>query len=262
MKRAGKTARVRLATFNVLHGRSPADGRVDVERFATAVAELDADVLGLQEVDRAQPRSGGADLTAIAAAAGGFVTSRFAAALVGAPGQWRPATGTEDPAVPSYGVSLLSRHPVSEWRVVRLPALRRRVPMVFKGPRAAIVTDEPRVAVVAVVDAPGGALTVAATHLSFLPGWNVVQLRHLLGTVASAERLVLMGDLNMRPRLAARASGLRPLAVAPTFPAHAPKVQIDHLLGRGGVVPLGPGQAVQLPLSDHCALTVTVAGDG
>jgi endonuclease/exonuclease/phosphatase family metal-dependent hydrolase len=253
---------VRLATFNVLHGRSPADDRVDVERFAAAITELDADVLGLQEVDRAQPRSHGADLTAIAAAAGGFVDSRFVPALVGEPGQWRPATGTEDDDTPSYGVSLLSRHPVTDWRVVRLPALQRRVPLVFKGPRAAMVTDEPRVAVVAVVDGPGGPLTVVATHLSFIPAWNVVQLRHLLREVGSVERLVVMGDLNLRPRRAARATGLRALAVAPTFPAHAPRVQIDHLLARGEVVPRTLGGAVRLPLSDHCALTVSLEDGG
>jgi endonuclease/exonuclease/phosphatase family metal-dependent hydrolase len=252
---------VRLATFNVLHGRSPADDRVDADRFAAAVAELDADLLGLQEVDRAQPRSGCADLTAIAAEAGGYQAWRFAPALVGEPGSWRQATGDEGDA-PAYGVALLSRYPVRDWRVVRLPALRRRVPMVFKGPRAAIVTDEPRVAVVAAVDAPGGPLAIAVTHLSFLPGWNVVQLRHLLREIGAAQRLVLMGDLHMRPLLAARTSGLRPLAAAPTFPAHAPKVQIDHLLGRGDVVPTGPGRAVRLPLSDHCALAVTVVDGG
>ncbi|HLN78763.1 MAG TPA: endonuclease/exonuclease/phosphatase family protein, partial [Nocardioidaceae bacterium] len=48
---------MRVATFNILNGRSPADDRVDIERFATAVKSLDADVLALQEVDRNQPRS-------------------------------------------------------------------------------------------------------------------------------------------------------------------------------------------------------------
>ncbi len=67
----GHTSAVRLATFNVLHGRSPRDGRVDLDRFASVVRALDADVLALQEVDRDQPRSHGADLTAVAAEAMG-----------------------------------------------------------------------------------------------------------------------------------------------------------------------------------------------
>jgi endonuclease/exonuclease/phosphatase family metal-dependent hydrolase len=77
---------VRIATFNILHGRSPSDDRVDVERLAAAVKDLDADVLGLQEVDRDQPRSMGADLTAVAAEAMGAVDSQFVAALAGTPG--------------------------------------------------------------------------------------------------------------------------------------------------------------------------------
>ena len=62
---------MRLVTFNILHGRSPADGRVDIDRFAAAVASLDADVLALQEVDRLQERSEYADFTAVAAEAMG-----------------------------------------------------------------------------------------------------------------------------------------------------------------------------------------------
>ena len=72
---------MRLATFNILHGRSPADDRVDVDRFAAAVRSLDADVLALQEVDRNQARSANADLTAVAAQVMGAEEHRFVAAL-------------------------------------------------------------------------------------------------------------------------------------------------------------------------------------
>lgn len=58
-----------MATFNVLHGRSPRDGRVDADRLTTAIRHLDTDLLALQEVDHAQPRSNHLDLTALAAAA-------------------------------------------------------------------------------------------------------------------------------------------------------------------------------------------------
>ena len=82
----GTAPLVRIATFNILHGRSPVDDRVAVERLAAAVKALDADVLGLQEVDRDQPRSMNADLTAVAAEAMGAVGSQFVAALSGTPG--------------------------------------------------------------------------------------------------------------------------------------------------------------------------------
>ena len=69
---------MRIATFNILSGRSVAEG-FDEERFRAAIGSLDADILGLQEVDRNQPRSGHADLTAIAAAAMGATHRRLRA---------------------------------------------------------------------------------------------------------------------------------------------------------------------------------------
>jgi endonuclease/exonuclease/phosphatase family metal-dependent hydrolase len=247
---------VRLVTFNVLHGRSPADGRVDLERFGAAVRDLDADVLALQEVDRDQPRSQGADLTAVAAEAMGAQSARFLPALVGTPGAWVRADGGEPAGTPGYGVALLTRLPVLEAWDVRLPALRGQVPTFFRGRRGPVlVRDEPRVAAVARLDAPGGPLTVVSTHLSFVPGWNAVQLRRLAGAVRAQPRLVLMGDLNLGPGPVAALTRLRPLARGLTFPAHAPDRQLDHVLGRGSL-PV-TGTAVRpMALSDHCALVV------
>src|SRR5918998_377723 len=117
--RSGQGRRVRIGTFNILHGRSLDDGKVDVDRLADAVKTLDADVLGLQEVDRDQPRSMGADLTTVAADAMGAADSQFVAALAGTPGgTWMAATGEEQPGSASYGIALLSRYPVVSWRGV------------------------------------------------------------------------------------------------------------------------------------------------
>jgi endonuclease/exonuclease/phosphatase family metal-dependent hydrolase len=168
------------------------------------------------------------------------------------------ATGAEQPGSAAYGIALLSRYPVVSWRVVRLPTLRGRGPVWFRDSRrAAVVRDEPRVAVAAVVEGPSGQFTVANTHLSFVPFWNSRQLRRLVaGLAGTREPLVLMGDLNMEPAQAERVSGLRPLAAGDTFPVEAPVRQLDHLLGRGPVEATGPGEAVRLPLSDHRALAV------
>jgi endonuclease/exonuclease/phosphatase family metal-dependent hydrolase len=245
---------VRLATFNVLHGRAPQDDRVDVDRFAASVADLDADVLALQEVDRDQPRSHGADLTAVAAEAGGFTAYRFGPALSGLPGQWSRAGGAAPAGTPQYGVALLSRVPVRSWEVVRLPALPVRVPVLFAGRRRPeLVRDEPRVAVVARLDS---GLSVVSTHLTFVPFWNLAQLRVLVRRMPPGP-LVLMGDLNLPPDSVVRTTGLRPLASGPTFPAHAPTSQLDHVLGRG-VRADGPGRVQRLALSDHCALVAQV----
>jgi endonuclease/exonuclease/phosphatase family metal-dependent hydrolase len=252
---------VRLATFNLLHGRAPADGRVDLDRLAEAVRTLDADVLALQEVDRGQPRSGGADLAQVAARAGGAVAARFLPALTGLPGAWSPAAPGDGDGRPQYGVALVTRLPVLAWREVRLPRLPGRVPVLFRGKRRPeLVTDEPRVALLARLQTPRGPLTVASTHLSFIPGWNVVQLRALLLAAAGSGPLVIAGDLNLQPGPARRVSGLRPLAAGLTFPSHAPERQLDHLLARGVDGPVR-GSAPCLPLSDHCALVADVADD-
>jgi endonuclease/exonuclease/phosphatase family metal-dependent hydrolase len=252
-------APMRLATFNILHGRSPDDGLVDVARFAAAVRELDADILALQEVDRDQPRSGGADLTAVAAEAMGAAEHRFVAALAGTPGAvWSAATGEEQPGSAAYGVALLSRYPVRSWRRMPLPALRTPVPLRVPSRRLPIVVrDEPRVAVTAVMATPIGDVTVAATHLSFVPGWNALQLRRLVQELrARAGRLVVMGDLNMGPGQARRLTGMQPLASGPTFPVDSPVRQLDHILGRGPLPPSAGGSVHLLPLSDHRALSV------
>jgi endonuclease/exonuclease/phosphatase family metal-dependent hydrolase len=255
---------VRIATFNILHGRSLEDGRVDVDRFATAVKSLDADILGLQEVDRDQPRSMGADLTAVAAEAMGAREHQFVAALSGTPGgTWMAATGEEQPGSASYGIALLSRYPVVSWRVVRLPPLRASVPLWSSVTRRPFLArDEPRAAVAAVLDGPFGEFTVCNTHLSFVPGWNGVQLRRLVRSLdGTREPLVVMGDLNMQARQAARISGLRPIASVATFPADHPHRQLDHVLVRGHLRAAGPAHAVRLPLSDHRALVVPVGPD-
>ncbi len=250
---------MRIATFNILHGRSLDDGRVDLDRFAAAVAALDADVLGLQEVDRDQPRSLGADLTAVAAQALGATGSRFVAALSGTPGStWVAATGEERPGSASYGIALLSRFPVVSWRVLRLAPLHVRVPLWSPVTRRPFLApDEPRAAVAAVVDSPQGRITVATTHLSFVPGWNAVQLRRLT-RARDDELLVLTGDLNLRPGAAARVSGLHPLAAARTYPADRPTRQLDHVLARGPLRAAGPAATPRLPVSDHRALVVPV----
>jgi len=253
---------MRLATFNVLHGRSPVDGRVDLDRFAAAVAALDADVLALQEVDLGQPRSHRADLTQVAAAAMGAREHRFAATLHGLPGAWWAPV--RPPRRWAYGIALLSRFPVDEWRVVALP---RKAPVTWV-PHAArwsdrLVRDEPRAALAAVVGSPLGQVTVVNTHVSFLRGWNTHQLELVLDGVRDMPRpLALLGDLNMPPTLAASTTGMRALATAPTYPVAAPARQIDHVLADGALRATAPARSVDTGLSDHRALVVDVTRDG
>lgn len=251
---------LRLGTFNLQHGLGP-DLRCDTDRLAAAMARVDVDVLALQEVDYRQPRSGGTDQAAVVAAATGLGWHRFAAGLDGdlRTGKVRAAvTDRTQPglaAQPGYGVALLSRYPVTAWFAEPLPeapfgALRR--------------VDEPRVCLGAVVQTPWGPLCVASAHLSRQRPVATRQLavaaRRLQFLARSADDVapaVLLGDLNMPPRHAAR-SGLTALATALTHPSSQPVRQVDHILGNERVEAAGPASAVALDVSDHLLLTVPV----
>ena len=259
---------MRLASFNLLSGRSLANGRADAGALADAIRELDADVLALQEVDRFQHRSGGVDQTAVAAEAMRAAAYRFVPLVHGTPGTAASRWGPPDPtdtqptdAEPSYGIALLSRRPVARWQVLRLGRARGRYPVLVptSPPRLLWIPDEPRAAVVAVLDNPR--IAVAATHLSFVPGFNVLQLRRLGSALAALpEPRVLLGDLNLPGGLPSRVLRWRPLVSGPTFPSPAPRIQIDHALADG--LPAGAErtpQILRLPLSDHRALSVDVA---
>ena len=239
---------MRLATFNLLHGRSLSDGTVHADRVTAAVADLDADVLGLQEVDRAQPRSGLLDLTAIAAEALGAPVHRFAAAVVGTPGEtWQPWRSDDDDQHPLYGIALISRHPVRRWQITSLPGAPIRSPVLT-------------------LDGPDGPFTVATTHLSFVPGWNLRQLRHAVRALrALPAPRILLGDLNMPPSVARAVTGWKNLGRAPTYPSPAPRAQLDHILADPrGMTALG--RVVQVstphpPVSDHRPLIVQLDGN-
>jgi len=257
-----------LASFNILHGRAFDGSPVPVDRLTAACTSLDADVLCLQEVDRGQPRSGGVDQTAAVAEAMGAVAWRFQPALIGEPGaSWRVADDGDDEGgsaetsgleAGGYGVGLISRWPVVAWRVLRLAAARVRSPIYVPGRRGVILlADEPRVALVADVDAPTGRLVVATTHLSFVPGWNLVQLRKVTRELAvGGAPSVLLGDLNVPGPIPRWTSGWRSLARVATFPADRPALQIDHVLAHGPVPDVTAVATHRLGLSDHRAIVV------
>ncbi|WP_425955510.1 endonuclease/exonuclease/phosphatase family protein [Xylanimonas sp. McL0601] len=308
---------VRLVTFNVQHGQLP-DGRVDPAFLGQAVAGLGADVVAVQEVDRAQVRSGGVDLAHVVAEAVGAREHRYLPAVAGtmeprratagsvgtddpaaalAPlvdargrarvgaavsvlrspagrsaigayvGTWRSrrrARGDEHDDVPGYGIALISRLPVREWRRLRLPI---GSPWLFG--RLQLGKDEPRVAIVAVVETPDGPLTVVATHLSSWRRWSRRQLRWLVRRLSAAPRpLVLLGDLNIRADEPAAITGWRELVHVPTYPRERPKLRLDHVLvddgaETGGDATLvhvtGPAHALDLGISDHRAVVVDVS---
>ncbi len=276
---------MRVATFNLWSGRAmpppdadasraafgePLVDRQRLARSAAVLAELGVDVLAVQEVDLAQPRSAHADQLAVVAEAFGAVAHRFAPTLTGVPGptagwdRWPPAhhdrPGAPAPDGPAYGVGLVSRLPVLAWRVRPLAGSRAVLPVALPSggrlPRFVLVPDEPRVALAAVVQGPDGPVTVISTHLSFSPVAAWRQLRAVVRWSASLPGpRVIAGDLNLPGGVPARLTGWSSLTRAATYPSPAPRLQLDHLLVDTG--PAGTasgGSAVALEVSDHLAL--------
>ena len=256
---------MRLATWNLLHGRSLSDGDVVRSRLAEGARTLAADVVGLQEVDRGQSRTQGRDQTAEVAEAVGAAAWRFVPAVVGTPGfAWRAAEEQDDDdpgdraSLHHFGIGLVSRYPVREWHVLRLAATSVRAPIVLPGSSKVVwLQDEPRRVLAAVVETPHGVMTIATAHLSFVPGWNGAQLRKATAMLAALPGpRVLLADLNMPPPFPRLLTGWRALARTPTYPSTGPRVQLDHVLASGLLPPVRSVSAPSLPVSDHCALVV------
>jgi endonuclease/exonuclease/phosphatase family metal-dependent hydrolase len=201
---------LRVATFNIRHGAND-DDHVRPVALARACAALDVDVLGLQEVERGRRRSWYVDQ-------GRFVAAYLRARLVAGPAirrnRWR-----------AYGNSLIVKGRVEDSDVVDLP----------RGP-----DREPRAAIVARVAVRRLDVSVAVTHLQHRPA----RLRHLahdapeqLVAVLDALRAlprprVLLGDLNLGPdnaRPILEGAGFTVLEHGPTFPASAPRLQLDYV---------------------------------
>jgi endonuclease/exonuclease/phosphatase family metal-dependent hydrolase len=152
--------------------------------------------------------------------------------------------------------------------VLRFKAAPLSLPLVIPGnprPRIIKVADEPRVAIIADLETPSGIVTVATAHLSFVPGYNVKQIRQLSKHLTERKNPVLIiGDFNLPGQISARVTRWDSLAKLATYPTFKPRIQFDHMLARGfseESVKLAKASAhtLALEISDHCALVVEIS---
>lgn len=234
---------LRLLTYNV-HGCVGTDGRLSPRRIARAIAECDADIIALQELDVGRSRSGRRD------------QGREIADLLGMICEFHPSLRVEDE---QYGNAVVSRFPL---RRVKAGALPQRVPH----------PAEPRGALWVEIEIGGQTLQVLTTHLGLNGSERLRQVEALLGPEwFGSSKLrgpaVLCGDLNAGPRsmpyrqLASRLrdatrTNRRPRA---TFPSRWPVVRIDHVFTSDDVE-LIDTQVVRtttaVTASDHLPLVV------
>jgi endonuclease/exonuclease/phosphatase family metal-dependent hydrolase len=195
--------RLRVASYNI-HQCVGTDGRRDAGRVADVLRELEADVIGLQEVD-ARP-----------GLARDSVQMDFLAHALGLEAVAGPTIHRHDG---HYGNALLTRRPVRGVRHHDLTVYRRE-------PRGAIDVD---------LDVDGGAVRFIVTHLGLLPGERRRQVRQLIDALdAPVEKPVIVcGDINEwfavgRPlRWLHGCLGRTP--ALPTFPAGFPLFALDRI---------------------------------
>jgi endonuclease/exonuclease/phosphatase family metal-dependent hydrolase len=232
---APATARtLRLATYNV-HSCIGVDGRHDPRRTAAVIAELDADVVALQEF------SCPADV-ALETVSPAVLESLDGYACAIGPTLRREAN--------HFGNVLLSRHPIRELARLDLSVTRR----------------EPRGALAATIEVGGTELHVLATHLGLRSGERRTQIDRILRHLAALESTfcAVLGDFNdwLPGRSVARA--LEEVLGAPpkpkSFPGRWPILALDRIWIR-------PAQALRgifahrSPLARHASDHLPVAAD-
>ncbi|NRQ33659.1 metal-dependent hydrolase [Nonomuraea sp. NN258] len=182
------SAQVRVATFNIHHGRGP-DGRLDLRRVADVLRT--ADVAGLQEVDRHwSDRSDWADQAAWLAGELGLHLAYGANLDLDPPAPGGPSAPGGLLALGGprrrYGSAILSRFPLRDVGNVPLP--------VAPG-------HEPRGLLRATVVIGGVPVQVCTTHLQDDDaGERLAQARAVVRLVeARPGPVILTGDLNAGP---------------------------------------------------------------
>jgi endonuclease/exonuclease/phosphatase family metal-dependent hydrolase len=193
-----------VASYNI-HSCVGTDGRDDPARVAAVLREIDADIVGLQEVE-ARP-----------SLASESMQMAYLADKLGLHAVAGPTILRHDG---HYGNALLTRCPIVDVRHLDLTVYRR----------------EPRAAIDAELDVGGTIVRVIATHLGLLPGERRTQARRLLAQLDEQSRAaatVLCGDINEwfaigRPLRWLHAR-LGKAAAIPTFPSIFPVFALDRL---------------------------------
>ncbi len=221
----------RIATYNIRHGRGM-DNVVALERTAATLRRLDAEIIGLEEVDENVRRSGSIDE---AATLGTLLGMEHAFA------EFMDYDGGR------YGLAILSRHPIVATERLQLP----------DGP------EEPRAALRATIALPGNdTIDVVVVHFDWLANdaARYAQAATLIGTLARATRpWIVLGDFNDTPN--SRTLRLFQDLVEPapkladstlTFSSTDPIKEIDYIFGSRGDWDVDWVTAITEPMaSDH-----------
>jgi endonuclease/exonuclease/phosphatase family metal-dependent hydrolase len=229
----------------------PPDKSSDSQALTRAIQSLDSDLFALQEVDHFLPRSQSRPQMRDIAESIGARDWAMGPSVMGTPGEsWRKKHEHEPEIISNssahselmhecYGIGIVSKIPVMSWHRLNLGNSPLGLPLIVPGdesgkgrPRFIYVKDEPRLALAAVLE---NGLTVVNTHLSFVPGFNLSQLRRVKRWALSiaestGTRAIVVGDLNLPKNLPIVASRWQSLVTQNTYPSWGGKIQFDYIL--------------------------------
>ncbi|MGW3682202.1 endonuclease/exonuclease/phosphatase family protein [Streptomyces prasinus] len=233
---------LRVATYNI-HAGAGEDGVFDLDRTARALRDLNADVIGLQEVDvHWGDRSGFVDEAR--ALAGKLDMRVFFAPIY----DLDPAA--EGAERRRYGVAVLSRHPVIGAENHEITRLSTQTPDPVPAPMPGFAE--------VTIEVGGAHVHVYSTHLDHRahPSVREAQVADMLDVLA-ADRgpKILVGDFNAEaaaPELASLWQRLRDADPdgGGTYPAADPVKRIDLVAVSSGITVTG-AEAVATEASDH-----------
>ena len=264
--------KMRVISWNLLHGQvipplAEQDWQQNLISSAKDVAKhFQPDFISLQEVDYLQPRSGNINQTKLIAESMGLKYWYYLPALLGTPGsRWQKVKNLEPGIISqntnnpspnaSYGIGFATSVPIKK---IYTKALGRSIigmPLLVpkdngKGARFIYVKDEPRVALIAELE---NGLTIATTHLSFVPFVNVFQLNRLIIALKKLSGVpVLVGDLNLPANIPSKLSGFKSVISQSTYPSWKPKIQFDYIMvANNQEVQASPLSTIKPDISDH-----------
>ena len=231
----------------------PPETGADFDALNRAALSLDSDFFAFQEVDHFLPRSQSRPQMRDIAESIGARDWAMAPSVIGTPGEsWRKLSASEPEIITassphselmheSYGIGIVSKIPVLSWHRLNLGNSPLGLPLVVPGdetgkgrPRFIYVKDEPRLALAAVLE---NGFTVVNTHLSFVPGFNLAQLKRVKKWALSiaketGTRAIVVGDLNLPKNLPVVRSSWKSLVTQNTYPSWGGKIQFDYILSR------------------------------
>ena len=258
----------------------PPETGADFDALNRAALSLDSDFFAFQEVDHFLSRSQSRPQMRDIAESIGARDWAMAPSVIGTPGEsWRRLSASEPEIITassphaelmheSYGIGIVSKIPVLSWHRLNLGNSPLGLPLVVPGdetgkgrPRFIYVKDEPRLALAAVLE---NGFTVVNTHLSFVPGFNLAQLKRVKKWALSiaeetGTRAIVVGDLNLPKNLPIAFSSWKSLVSANSYPSWGAKIQFDYLLVPE--VPAGGFQGLPISttgISDHLPISAEI----